>query len=214
MKDEVNLYILKASGRFGPYLKDLKESLKFAIKKTAGKISVSKVDLVIYDNPAQVIPEIGVGGRTHSPYLVRVSLDPGFPNFVKVIKHNLPLSISHELHHAARWKTVGYGKTLGEAIISEGLATSFATEVWGGEPALWATAVKGTELKKLLSIAIKEVNDENYNHYKWFFGRGDLPRWAGYSLGYDLVQKYLVKHPHELPSTLFDRPAGDFWRKS
>lgn len=211
MKEGANFYILKASGRFDPYLKDLEQTINLAIKKTTEKIPVDKVDLVIYDNPAQVIKEVGVGGRTHLPYLVRISLNPGFPNFGNVIKYDLPRSISHELHHAARWKTVGYSKTLGEAIITEGLAVSFETEVWGGKPSQWATAVKGAELNKLLKIAKEEANDDHYNHYKWFFGKADLPRWAGYSLGYYLVQKYLAKHPQELSSTLLSRPVGDFW---
>ncbi|MES0476805.1 MULTISPECIES: DUF2268 domain-containing putative Zn-dependent protease [Citrobacter freundii complex] len=41
------------------------------------------------------------------------------------------------LHHAARWQGPGYGSTLGEALVSKGLADHFSLELFGGEPELW-----------------------------------------------------------------------------
>lgn len=33
------------------------------------------------------------------------------------------------------------------------------------------------------------------------------PGWAGYTLGFDLVKKYLAKHPAESVASLVDKPA-------
>ncbi|MVZ80379.1 peptidase, partial [Escherichia coli] len=50
----------------------------------------------------------------------------------------------------------------------------------------------------------------DYNHNVWFFGAGDLPRWLGYSLGFDLVARYLSAHPEHRASTLTDASAEVF----
>ena len=42
----------------------------------------------------------------------------------------------------------------------------------------------------------------DYNHEAWFFGRGDLPRWLGYSLGFRLVERFLSEHPGSQASKL------------
>lgn len=206
----IHFSILQASGRLTPFINDLEKIISCAIKKTQEKVPVGKADIVLYDNPTEAISEVGVGGRTHNSYVVTIAMDPGCTDVTKVIAEKLPRCISHELHHVARWKRVGYGKTLREAVISEGLATHFTQEVWRGEPDPWAVALKGKELKEVLQRAKIESCNEQYDSARWFFGRGDLPRWAGYSLGYHLVAQYLATHPHEKPSTLFDTSAAVF----
>lgn len=203
----MNFYILRSSGRFEPYLKHLEQTIDLSIKKTAGQLVLHSIDIVVYDNPAKVIPGFGFGGRTDNSHTIRISLDPGFPDFDNVINEDVPRSISHELHHSARWNAMGYGTTLLEALISEGLATHFEHDLWGGKLYPWATAVGGVQLKKLAQLAKKEYLAASYDHLKWFFGKGDLPRWAGYALGFDLVAKYLAKHPDESAASLVATPA-------
>ncbi|RMG28790.1 MAG: hypothetical protein D6730_05025, partial [Bacteroidetes bacterium] len=54
-------------------------------------------------------------------------------------------------------------------------------------------------------------NERPYDHNKWFFGAGgEVPRWAGYAIGFELVKNYLAAHPSRKPSTLFDEPATSF----
>jgi len=38
------------------------------------------------------------------------------------------------------------------------------------------------------------LNRPDSNHAVWFFGRGSIPRWAGYTLGYAVVGSYLLEH--------------------
>ena len=56
------------------------------------------------------------------------------------------------MHHCARWGTVGYGETLLEAMISEGLAEHFDIEVNKTKPTMWATALDKKNLEKYLLI--------------------------------------------------------------
>jgi uncharacterized protein YjaZ len=54
-------------------------------------------------------------------------------------------------------------------------------------------------------------NEPSYDHNAWFFGTDpDIPRWAGYAIGFELVKNYLSKHPGTLPSTLWNEPATAF----
>ena len=124
----LNLYILKATGRLNPYIKDI-ENISEAERKITKVLPVKNVDIVVVDNPDYTIPETGIGGNTYSPDYLVVSLDPTFVNFKNVLQTELLDTFAHELHHAARWQTVGYGETLLETMISEGLADHFEIEI-------------------------------------------------------------------------------------
>ena len=43
----------------------------------------------------------------------------------------------------------------------------------------------------------------------WFFGRGDLPRWAGYGFGWRIAGRYLACSPDRRPSRLAGVLAAD-----
>lgn len=117
--------------------------------------------------------------------------------------------LAHELHHSSRWDGPGYGKTLGEALVSEGLAGHFAQEVYGAAPEPWEQLPVST-LRPHLSKAKAEWRSDEYNHGGWFFGSQDLPQWLGYSLGYQLVARYMAVHAHDRASGLVHADAGDF----
>jgi uncharacterized protein YjaZ len=38
------------------------------------------------------------------------------------------------------------------------------------------------------------LNVRTYNHVEWFYGGGSIAHWAGYTLGYDIVGRYLRAH--------------------
>lgn len=206
MKGQVRFHILRASGRLEPFLETLTQTLKAAVEKTTQCISLHPIDIVVYDNPRQAIPGFGHGGRTHNPHTIHVSLDPSFPDFEHVIRKEIPKTISHELHHAVRWKAVGYGTTLLERLVSEGLATHFEQDMWGGTPSPWATALDLKTLADIHDKAKSEYTSTTFHHSRWFYGTGDLPRWAGYSLGYQLVGEYLKEHTDKTAATLVSTP--------
>lgn len=208
MKPSINIHILKASGRLEPFRKDIEKYLELAIQKTREKLPMGNVDIVVYDDPANVIPGFCHGARTLDPYTVRISLDPKFPNFKNALKAELPRTISHELHHTVRWKFMG--KTLLDAMIFEGLASRFEQEVWGGKPPAWATALSKDKLLEMLDLARKEYNSTTYDYIGWFFGKKKFSRWTGYSLGYFLVSEYIKKHPDETAAFLVSKPARIF----
>lgn len=208
----IKLHLLNASGSLNQFEKEIVSEFNKAISKILNIIQVSDVDIVIYDNPESAIPEIGIGGYTQNENLIFMPIDPKFATLSKSIKENIKRTLAHELHHIMRWRKVGYGKTLLEAIITEGLADHFDLEVFGGNPPLHCKALKENEIKNLLSKAKNEFDNNKYDHNAWFFGSKtkNIPRWTVYSLGFYLVGKYLNKYLKAKPSTLYEKPAKDF----
>ena len=56
---------------------------------------------------------------------------------------------------------------------------------------------------------MRHADDEDYDHPRWFFGAGDLPNWAGYTLGYRVVERSMTMSGSR-PSGMIDTPAHDF----
>lgn len=208
----INLHILNASESLTPFIEDIKRIFDQSIKKITSRIPISGVDAVVYDNPDSAIPEIGIGGYAPNRHLIWISIDPAFPNLAQSIEKELGRTLAHELHHALRWKGPGYGKTLFEALITEGLADHFDMEVSNDQPHIWDTVLSNEFIQKYLELAKKEFNNEDYKHSDWFFGskERDIPKWTGYSLGFYLVREYLRKNPKEKASSLYSQKAADF----
>ncbi len=208
----VTVHVFTKSGKLTPYRTKISQTVQTAVSQTKQYIPIGNIDIALYDNPRGAIPETGEGGWTENQNLIFISLNPEFKHFEKTLAYYLPRVVAHELHHAARWNTVERDGSLGEALISEGLAAHFEETVSNGKPSLWARAIEGEQLQSLIPRAKSDFTNKTYNHRAWFFGKGDptIPRWAGYSIGYKLVSDYITKHPKETAATLYNKPAKDF----
>lgn len=195
--------------RFAELRKDIQSITKFAVAQTATYIPLHETTIRILDDPKNVIPDHAHAGWTFSPESIVIRLNPNFPDKEQLLKTELPRSVSHELHHAVRKKALPNEKrTLGSVLISEGLATQFETEVWGGKPSAWTTALNEEQIFTLLDTVITEIGNEKYNHARWFFGTEDVPRWAGYAIGSYLVREYLKIHPGQTAASLVSTPSA------
>jgi uncharacterized protein YjaZ len=195
----LNISILSSSLDLKPHAKRLRLISKSVERKVKKVLPEGEIDVVFYDNPEGTIKEIGgIGGFTPVANTVFISLNPRAKHFAQSLESELPYTLAHELHHAARFRTPIQKETLLEAMISEGLADHFALAVTKrGKPMVWCTALTSQQKKSVLVRAKKEWNLERYDHAAWFYGPTPvkIPRWAGYALGYDLVGKYLLSHP-------------------
>jgi hypothetical protein len=153
------------------------------------------VDVIVRRSPWSIIPELGMGGSCYEPSLATIVVAPESEAFERSFEEGaFGMTLAHELHHALRHAVCGYGATLGEAIVSEGLADHFATEVTGCAPPIWTDADLSPAV---IERAEGELSGIVYHHAEWFFGRGGLPRWAGYAMGWRLVASYLSLNPDE-----------------
>ena len=158
--------------------------------KACNHLGVSLVNVTVYPSPDFVISEIGEGGYAVSGDWFQIYIDPtrSEEELGRIINTEIPLTVYHELNHVARWNSVGYGSTLPEAMVTEGLASFFAAENWKKASSPWSKYSKA-EIAGLIKIFQNrdKKSDNTYDHASWFYGAGSLPKWAGYKLGYYVI---------------------------
>ncbi len=171
---------------------------------------INDLRIRIVDDPQGVIPEIGMGGYNPNAQELILYVDADYNDLEEALQEHLIPQLAHEVHHAKRRRSVGYGNTLLQAAVSEGLADHFSMEVSGISPPPWSVALTGEELEAWTVTARKSWY-QTYNHRAWFLGTDpNIPRWTGYSIGFELVRNYLSSHPDRSPSDLHDEPASSF----
>lgn len=210
----INIHILSASKDIEPYSKELNSIAEATIASVLKLLPIKDVDIVFYNNPKATIDEIGgIGGFSPNANLIFISLNPRHPNFKKAVKEELAFTLAHELHHTIRWQKQVEGDTLLEAMIFEGLADHFAMEATGrNKPSPWSYALTPEQKEVFIKKALLEWKQPTYDNDLWFFGSKPdiIPRWTGYTLGYDLVATYLHNHPETNASKLATADATLF----
>ena len=177
-------------------------------------IPIPDLTLIVQRNPIFAMRETGLVGYSPGPELNIVSIDPCHPSIEDSVGEELCAVIAHEMHHCARWKGPGYGGTLLEALISEGLARDFERRLRGGKLPPYHLTLTEKESERLFDLVAQELSSSNYDHKTWFFGGSEnislIPRHAGYSLGLILVEKYCKKTGLN-SAELWNKPASFFW---
>lgn len=182
----VKLHIGNAGHQLDDIVDDVKKAFNLAKKEATKLFDASGIDVFAFQSEFGTIPELGFGGFTASQHTIFCYLSAQ----LKEVDVKLLSSILlHEMQHAKRYGSVGYGDTLGEAMITEGLACLLEEEYTLKKP-IYANAQVDS---KTLSKAKTELYAQDYDHDAWFYGMGDLPRWAGYSIGYQLCKEYASK---------------------
>ena len=127
-----------------------------------------------------------------APRLFALTVDPNNPHFEATLSdETLRRQVAHEVHHCLRMAGPGYGRTLGEALVSEGLAGRFTQWLFGNAPEPWECAVGAATLQSHAPDAT-ELAASDYGHHAWFFGaEGTRPRWLGYTMGYAIAGAWL-----------------------
>jgi hypothetical protein len=183
-----------------------------AVARAAQALPVTGVTVTLIPDAQRAIAGWGFGGRTFSATAVELYIDPAQADLAQRLPERLPPLVTHELHHAVRWRGPGYGRTLLEAMVSEGLADRFAVELLGTPVPPWSDAFARDQTGTYLDLARPEFDSTAYSHERWFFeaGQSQLPRWTGYTLGWRLVEAYQASNPGRSAAALVDTPASAF----
>ena len=165
-----------------------------------------------------ILPVWGIGARTisgftdnHRVETVEIYYDPNNSNFrVELILRTLV----HELHHVCRVRMPNFQLTLLECMVNEGLADHFMLEVLNCEITPFSSALTEEQIQQNM-IRVKpfarikfeswtqEFNDKYF--VPWMFGRtgeDPIPHWTGYSIGWRIVENYIMAHPEARASSL------------
>ena len=165
--------------------------------------------------------------------------DGGIPGYImawlipnEFTLNRLPVALAHEVNHNVRFQFIRWKNniTLGEMMVSEGLAENFATHLYGEDKAgPWVTKTDMQTLNEYIKPIIHDGLNvqglENLNAYLY----GDemaamqncpcvgLPYCAGYACGYHLRKYYLGKTGKSiieatlLPASEILEAVEDFW---
>lgn len=201
-----NVLVANSGGTLTKFLPMIEDCFDKTLETFKVKsISLSPVDVVVVDANYTVIPEMGIGGYSPAQNIVYVSIDPTHD----IKEQDLYMTMLHELHHAARWRSPGYGSTLREALLSEGLATLFEEEVTGATPIYAKVAIA----QKQINAAKKELDNSHYNHRMWFIsGNETIPHWFGYSYGYKLAKDASLRL-NKTAAELVNTPISELFPK-
>lgn len=175
-------------------MSELRVTLREAVALASEHFEVPDFDLVIRAEKGGGLPAWGVGGHAHHPGLIEITIDPD-----RFTASLLTRTMIHEIHHLVRWDGPGYGRSLGEALVSEGLAGHFVLQLLGGKPDPWDSV---TPAESAAKQAMNEWARLDYDHDRWFFGGGDLRKWTGYGLGHRLIVEYLAENPGQNAASL------------
>lgn len=195
------IHFLNARKALNGVMPETRAAAREAVAAVGEHVELPRFDLVIRVGD-QVMPGWGVGGAAPAPGQIQITLDPA-----RFAPEPFIRTLVHELHHLIRWDGPGYGKSLGEALVSEGLAGHFVLHVLGGPPDPWDAVAPSDGLMRRAS---HEWSRRDYDHAEWFFGRGGVRRWSGYGLGHRLIAEYLAQHPSEDAVTLANAPVDRF----
>ena len=186
------LHWLEAEGSLCPWQSQIAVEIEAARQVIATVILSPRLDILIQRLSRGVIPEIGMVGHAYRKSLFSLTMDPDNAKFERCLMDGtLRRQVAHEVHHCLRMAGPGYGRTLGEALVSEGLAGQFVTFLFKTPPEPWECAVDAEALNANMPDKTELASTE-YDHGAWFYGLGDKrPRWLGYTLGYHIVGKWL-----------------------
>jgi len=200
--------VFQDRGALSVHRDQIERVVRQVLPRVDGLLQVDGVDIAVLVDARRAIPGLGLGGYAPAGDRIELVFDSDFADLSASIDEWLSGVIAHELHHAARHRTVGYGRTLLEAAVSEGLADHFSLQVIGGEPPPWSVALDAQEIAAWTATARATWSDPGYSHSRWFFGDHEVPRWTGYALGYAWVADYLAGHASRTAAGLVDQPAG------
>ncbi len=136
----------------------------------------------------------GVAGYTFGTGRILLQIAP-----VADWKQWLPYTVAHEYHHSA-WTWRHYSQqptwTLLHSMIFEGKADAFAHSVFPSQTAPWVSTLTPHQEATLWPTVKPELASTDFRvNQKFLFGRENVPKLAGYTIGFHVVESYLKTHP-------------------
>ena len=207
---EWTVHLLNARGHLDSSQARIREGIDAVHARTRGLVGPIALDIVVGAGRGRGIPERGHGGRVPSAGLIGLWMDPDNPHFIDNLGEPLERAVAHELHHVMRRDAASRGARLLDSLVMEGLAGRFVEELYANAPEPWERALPGESLGEVAALARSHALRDKYDHREWFYGAGALLRWAGYTLGHELVGRRRAPLDRILPSPLAATPAEAF----
>lgn len=198
------LHILKENNAYTVAENTLKHCIAKA--NNAGlEVNAAEIKFGLYvSDPEKLKLQKGYTGFGGIPGFITVNIYPNDYNLPKI-----PAVIAHEFNHNIRFSYFDWDHgnvTVGDYLVIEGLAESFANELYGTEQlGPWVTSMDKEELEYSTEVISEALNVKGFAEVSsYMFGDEiaaqegyqpvGLPFCAGYAVGYKAVQAYMKKH--------------------
>lgn len=204
-----NRHILNASRELTAFKAKIIELISKSEKMLTSQMNFASLttDLVIKSGKF-VVPEVGIGAYCVNQYEIQMTLDIDNPSLLNSFDESFMATLAHETHHACRESTIGFGNSLLDSMILEGLACHFEVEL-GYKTPVYVEHLTQESRQFFINKAKLEWLNDKYNHNDWFFGNQEknIPKWIGYDLGYYLVGLYL-QQTKQSAAECYDTPSA------
>ena len=178
--------------------------LEQVVTRTANKVIAllphhGQITINVRLDPQATVPGIGVGAAP-GPGSGELSITLDEKSKIglgRSIATWVPASLARILYLNSRAREgPGYGETLGDALVSEGLSDHFVAQAFPKTPPqpwdhrnMTARQEAGIWRRAKRDLIIPG----SYDHAEWFeTGSNSLPHWSGYTFAYRLVAPYLA----------------------
>ncbi len=194
----LRLHLLNADGHLTSNLAVIESAVRRAEDIARNTLNLNAVDIVCSDDPASAIPETGMSGFAAAPQLINLFIDASR----KLDENELYYTICHELMHIKRYEGPGFGSTLLDAMIFEGLGVAFEKEVSSDGSFLSRYIDSKQDNRALVRRVTPHFDDTYFDRLHWFIAESaELPRWTGYRVGYWIVREY-CRSKHKKASSI------------
>lgn len=180
------LHLLNARHALTPVLSEVRQASREAVARASDHAALPDFDLVVRAQ-ADRSADGAIQGRCRTPGVIEIALTPD-----RFDPLHFTRALVRQMAHLIRWDGPGYGRSLGEALVSEGLAGHFVLQVMGGQPDAIDTVRPAAGAMRQ---AMNEWARRDYDHGRWFGGKGDLRKGTGNSLGHRIIADHLAQHP-------------------
>jgi len=188
--ESIKLYVANSGGALNNHLDKIGRAFQRAVSVVSVKLFLTQVDVICANDPYGTIQALGIGGYAPNRHLAYLYLD----GLKELDENEIFYTLCHELHHTRRYDGPGYGQTLFDSFIFEGLATAFEEAMSEGGTYLSTLLQQRTKTPKLIKETSKYFDDKDFDHRTWFITdkTKKLPSLAGYEIGFYIVRNYLA----------------------
>lgn len=173
--------------------------------KAGLKVNANEIKFGLYvADPCKLKLQQGYTGFGGIPGYITVNIYPNDYNLPKI-----PAVIAHEFHHNIRFSYFDWDHgnvTVGDYLVIEGLADSFAKELYGTEHlGPWVTSMEKDDLEYSIYFIGEALNIKGFAEVSSYMFGDEIAKQegyqpvglsfcAGYAVGYEVVQSFMKKH--------------------
>ncbi|USK99669.1 DUF2268 domain-containing protein [Bacillus tropicus] len=173
--------------------------------KAGLKVNADEIKFGLYvADPCKLKLQQGYTGFGGIPGYITVNIYPNDYNLPKI-----PAVIAHEFHHNIRFSYFDWDHgnvTVGDYLVIEGLADSFAKELYGTEHlGPWVTSMEKDDLEYSIYVIGEALNIKGFAEVSSYMFGDEIAKQegyqpvglsfcAGYAVGYEVVQSFMKKH--------------------